>query len=201
VAEPPVVLASGSPRRRELLERVGRSVEVVPADVDESHRPGEDAAAYVRRLARDKALAVAAVRPGRVVLGADTAVVVDGVPLGKPSEASDPAAATVAMLGSLSGRTHEVLTAVCVVGADGSVTELLERAAVTVAPLADDEVAAYVATGEPLDKAGGYALQGAGAALVTRVEGDPTTVIGLPLRPTLGLLAGAVPHPGPVGPQ
>lgn len=189
-----VVLASASPRRRELLERAGIDVEVVPAHVDESHLRGEHPVDYVRRLARAKARAVAPGRPGRAVVAADTAVVLDGEPLGKPAEDPDPVAAAARMLRRLSGRTHQVVTAVHVVSGSGE-AGCWESATVTVAELGDDEVARYVATGEPADKAGGYALQGVGAALITRVEGDPTTVVGLPLRPTLALL-GAVGSPG-----
>jgi septum formation protein len=181
---PALVLASASPRRAELLGRVGLSPVVAPADVDESVLPGESADEYVVRVAADKAHAVARTHPGAVVLAADTAVVLDGVPLGKPVDPAD----ALAMLGRLAGRTHEVLSAVVVVDPDGIEHTTLARALVTMAPSTPDELEWYVASGEPLDKAGAYGVQGLGAALVDRVEGDPTTVIGLPLRPALELL-------------
>lgn len=181
-----LVLASASPRRRELLERVGLQFEVVPADVDESLHAGESAEQYVCRVASDKALAVARRRPEALVLASDTSVVLDGEPLGKPVDRAD----ALATLRRLAGRTHTVMTAV-VVAHDRRVDSILERATVQMAAAGDDELAWYVATGEPLDKAGSYALQGIGAALVERIDGDPTTVIGLPLRATLELLRGA----------
>lgn len=184
---PELVLASASPRRAELLGRVGLSPVVAPADVDESVLPGESADDYVVRVAADKAHAVAAAHPGAVVLAADTAVVLDGEPLGKPADPAD----ALDMLGRLAGRTHEVLSAVVVVDPDGIEHTALARASVTMAPSAHAELEWYVATGEPMDKAGAYAVQGLGAALVDRVDGDPTTVIGLPLRPTLELLRAA----------
>lgn len=190
---PTIVLASASPRRQELLSRVGLAPRVVPAEVDESVLPGEPADDYVVRVAADKAHAVAALHPGAVVVAADTAVVLDGVPLGKPSDH----AGALAMLTRLSGRSHQVLSAVVVVDADGIEHTALARAEVTMAPSSDEELAWYVASGEPLDKAGAYGVQGLGAALVEHVEGDPTTVIGLPLRTTLDLLrAAGVTWPG-----
>lgn len=187
MTRPGLVLASASPRRSELLSRVGLQPEVLPADVDESPIDGETPAAHVERLARAKAMAVARMRPGRVVLAADTAVVLDDEVLGKPADPDD-AAATLARL---SGRTHQVVTAVCVVDVTGAASTVVESATVTFADLGPTEVERYVTTGEPLDKAGAYGLQGIGAALVTRLDGDPTTVIGLPLRATLELLRAA----------
>lgn len=184
-ADPPeLVLASASPRRAELLERVGLSPRIAPADVDESVLPGETADDYVVRVAADKAHTVAATHPGAVVLAADTAVVLDGEPLGKPADRAD----ALDMLGRLAGRSHQVLSAVVVVDPDGIEHTALTRAVVTMAPSSSAELEWYVASGEPMDKAGAYAVQGLGAALVDRVEGDPTTVIGLPLRTTLELL-------------
>lgn len=185
-ATPPaaLILASASPRRLELLRRVGLEPTVVPAHVDESVLPGEAPSDVVVRVAADKAHAVARLHPGAVVIASDTEVVADGEVLGKPSD-DEHARATLA---HLAGRTHEVLTAVVVVGADGIEHTTLERAEVTMAELSPEEIAWYVASGEPTDKAGSYALQGIGAVLVERVEGDPTTVIGLPLRPTVELL-------------
>lgn len=182
-AAPSLVLASASPRRSELLARVGVEFEVVPADIDEAVHPGETAEVYVRRVAHDKAIAVAAEHPDAIVLAADTAVVLDGEPLGKPLDATDARS----MLERLVGRAHEVLTAVVVVR-DGNVTSTLERAEVTMAAARPQALDWYVATGEPLDKAGSYAVQGIGAFLVGRIDGDPTTVIGLPLGATLELL-------------
>jgi len=179
------VLASASPRRLELLRRVGFEPEVVPAEVDESVLPGETAEDYVLRVATDKARRVADARPSALVLAADTAVVLDGEALGKPH---DPDHA-VDMLRRLRGRTHEVLSSVVVHTPGGVQHASLARAAVTIAATSDDELQWYVATGEPMDKAGAYGVQGIGAVLVERVEGDPTTVIGLPLRTTVELLA------------
>lgn len=157
---------------------------MVPADVDESVRGDEDALDYTVRLANVKAAAVARLRPGAIVVAADTAVVLDGEILGKPTDRDD----ALRMLARLSGRTHEVLTAVAVHGADGSLRSDVRSAAVTMAAGSPGELEWYVEGGEPMDKAGAYAVQGIGAFLVERVEGDPTTVIGLPLRATLRLL-------------
>jgi len=145
--------------------------------------PGEAAEQYVVRVARDKALAVARVLREAVVLAADTSVVLDGEPLGKPLDAADARA----MLDRLTGRSHEVLTAVVVV-VDGHVECTLERASVSMPDTPPAQLDWYVRTGEPLDKAGSYAVQGVGAFLVDRIDGDPSTVIGLPLRATLELL-------------
>ncbi len=184
---PQLVLASASPRRRELLERVGLALDISPADVDESQLPGESPDDYVVRVAADKARVVAATRPGAVVLGADTAVVCDGIVLGKPTDTD----AAVGMLSTLAGRSHQVLTGVVVLDADGIEHSVLARATVTMAPSTPAELAWYVATGEPMDAAGAYAVQGIGAVLVDHVDGDPTAVIGLPLRTTLDLLRAA----------
>jgi septum formation protein len=194
---PAFVLASASPRRVELLGRVGLEPEVVPAAVDEAVLPGEPAVDYVVRVAADKAHAVAARRPGCAVLGADTAVVLDGEPLGKPVDDRH----ALELLERLAGRTHDVLSAVVVVGPDGIEHTAVARARVTFADVGRDELEWYVATGEPADKAGGYALQGAGALLVERLEGDPTTVIGLPLRTAVELLRLAGVDAPPSGPR
>ena len=178
-----LVLASASPRRRELLAQVGVRARVEVADIDESVRPDEQPAAYVRRLALGKARAVAARAGGLPVLGADTSVVVDGVVLGKPADA--PAAA--AMLRQLSGRAHRVLTAVALY-ADGREDWRLSDTQVWFRDLDDGLIGRYVASGEPLDKAGGYGIQGLGGALVTRLEGSYTGVVGLPLAETIDLL-------------
>jgi septum formation protein len=177
-----VVLASQSPRRRELLAALGFELEIRPAQVDESTRPGEPARDYVRRVAREKARAL----DGAVVLGADTAVVLDGEVLGKPRDEADARR----MLGALSGRSHEVLTAVCV-RTPGTEREVLVATEVDLAPLDAARIDWYVATGEPADKAGAYAIQGLAAAFVRSVRGSVSNVVGLPLDETLALLAEA----------
>jgi septum formation protein len=181
-----VVLASQSPRRRDLLTLVGVAHEVRPADVDESVRPGEAPDAYVRRLAGEKARAVADALgdPGAAVVAADTTVVVDGEILGKPADAAEARA----MVRRLSGRAHEVYTGMAVVRGPRA-ADAVERVAVTFRALSDDEVAAYVATGEPMDKAGAYGIQGYGATIVERVEGDYFAVMGLSLVRAVALLA------------
>jgi septum formation protein len=173
-----LVLASGSPRRRELLASLGLEFEVRPVDLDETPRPGEHPEAYVARLARAKA--AAALRPGELVLAADTVVVLDGELLGKPS---DPAAAR-AMLGRLAGREHTVHTGVELAEDTGSGARRAGAVAtsrVRIAPMEEATIAWYVATGEPLDKAGAYAIQDLGALFVETVDGNYTNVVGLPL--------------------
>jgi septum formation protein len=180
---PRLVLASQSPRRRELLTALGLALEIRPAATDETVHPGEHPRAYVARVAREKARAV----PGAFVLAADTSVVLGDDILGKPQDAADAAR----MLRALSGARHEVLTAVCVrsAGPEGVLErERLVATEVRFRPLADREIAWYVATGEPLDKAGAYALQGAGGALVESVDGSVSGVVGLPLAESLALL-------------
>jgi septum formation protein len=193
---PLVVLASSSPRRRELLERLGLRPLVQPSDVEERWHPCEPVERYVARVAREKAVAVrasqrgvagAAEEAGVVVLGADTEVVLDGEPLGKPVDLEHARW----MLHSLSGRSHRVLSAVELLTPSGDDLHLLDVAEVTFAHLGDERIEWYLRTGEPLGKAGGYALQGRGAALVERLDGDPSTVIGLPLRATAELLVRA----------
>jgi septum formation protein len=180
---PRLVLASQSPRRRELLAQLGISLEVRPANADESVLPREAPRTYVLRVAREKARAVA----GEVVLAADTAVVLGDEVLGKPGDEADARR----MLRALSGTVHEVLTAVCVRrAAPGPALELdaVVATAVRFARLSDGEIDWYVATGEPLDKAGAYAIQGAGGAFVLSVEGSVSNVVGLPLAETADLL-------------
>lgn len=178
---PRVVLASASPRRRELLARLGIEPVVRPSDVDESTLPGEEPAAHVARLACAKARA-AEHDEHDLVIAADTEVVLDGAVLGKPA---DDAAAT-ALLRSLSGRTHLVLTGVHVLHGDreASAVEVTE---VRLRDLGDDEITAYVATGEPFDKAGGYGIQGAGGMFVERIDGSDSNVVGLPLATVVRL--------------
>lgn len=184
MTESPVVLASSSPRRRQLLEMLRIPFEVDASGIDEVVRPGEAAQDYVVRVAREKAEFVAARRPGAVVLAADTEVVLDGEVFGKPA---DPAGA-VAMLGRLQGRTHQVVTAVAV-ARDRRIEHALDVSRVTVRPADPATLAAYVATGEPLDKAGAYAIQGQGGVLIERIDGDVFGVMGLPLRLAVDLLA------------
>jgi len=186
---PPLLLASGSPRRRELLARAGIAFEVAPAEIDERPRPGEAPRALALRLAREKAEAGArriGASPPRLVLGADTIVVIDGEALGKPE---DPEHA-VALLSRLTGREHAVLTGVAVVRSDapGAVRTVCVESRVRMRPAAEGEIRAYVATGEPLDKAGAYAAQGEGRRFILGIEGSESNVIGLPLEETLDLL-------------
>jgi len=171
-----LVLASASPRRRELLTAAGFDFEVDVANVDEAQHPGEAAADYARRVALDKARAVAARRRDAVVLAADTIVVVDDDVLGKPVDADDAAR----MLRRLSGRSHRVLTAVAVVAADRTV-EALEETLVWMQALAPSQIAAYIASGEPMDKAGAYGIQGLASRFIPRIEGSYTNVVGLPV--------------------
>jgi septum formation protein len=187
----PLVLASASPRRRELLARVGVRFEVTPADVPEQARPGEPPAEVARRLAREKARAVArriGPAPPRWVLGADTIVVIDGEVLGKPD---DPEHA-LGLLQRLVGRRHRVVTGVALVASDTlEERDLVVESQVRMRAADEGELRAYVATGEPLDKAGAYAAQGAGRWLIEAIEGSETNVIGLPLDETLALLRAA----------
>jgi septum formation protein len=180
-----LILASGSPRRRELLAGLGLAFRVEPADIDETPRPGESARGYVKRLAREKAHAVARrlADPDALVLAADTSVVLGEQILGKPTNAAHARQ----MLAALSGQRHLVLTAVALAGPHHD-TRLVETA-VTFRAASAAEIAWYVETGEPMDKAGAYAVQGRGSFLVTALEGSPTNVIGLPLPETLQLLA------------
>ncbi|MCP3141209.1 Maf family protein [Pyxidicoccus xibeiensis] len=188
--ETPLVLASASPRRRELLSQLGLTFTVSAADIDETPHPGELPEAYVLRLARQKARAVAARHPAAWVLAADTTVVLGPELLGKPRDAEEARA----MLSRLSGRTHEVHTGVALAGRHDEA--LVVRTRVTFRNLSPGEIAWYAGTGEPLDKAGAYAVQGRGGFLVAAVDGSPTNVIGLPLGETLALLERAgVPLP------
>lgn len=213
-AAPTVVLASASPRRSELLARLRLVFDVRPADVDEAALPGEDPVDLVRRLALAKAEAglAAAAEPDTVVLAADTVVVLDGAVLGKPMDDADAAA----MLTRLSGRTHTVLTGVAVarrqdptggaadpgsggdaddgppaavLGSSSSVVLAVEATEVTMVELSRADIAWYVATGEPADKAGAYGVQGVGAVFVSSVRGSWDNVVGLPLATTRRLLA------------
>lgn len=177
-----LVLASGSPRRRELLAHLGLHFDVVVPDVDETPLEGEEPVAYVLRIARAKALAVE-VPDGAAVVAADTTVEIDGRILGKPSDEDDAGA----MLRDLSGRTHRVHTGL-VVRRDGDVRDEVVTTHVTFVPLTEATLSWYVATGEPMDKAGAYAIQGAGGVLVERIEGSASNVVGLPLAQLSRLL-------------
>lgn len=182
----PLYLASGSPRRHELLTQIGVPFTTVSAPIDETPLANEGAQAYVERLARAKAEAgLASLKGPAVVLGADTAVVLDGRILGKPENREH----ALAMLADLSGREHQVLTAVAL--SDGARTlSLCVTSSVRFRAISADEAARYWASGEPADKAGGYAIQGLGAVFVTGLAGSYSAVVGLPLSETAELLAG-----------
>jgi septum formation protein len=195
---PDLVLASASPRRRELLERIGLRLQVAPVDLDETPRPDENPRPYAQRLAAEKC-AAAAERAGGdelPLLAADTVVVLEGAIFGKPADEAEAAA----MLGRLSGRRHEVITAYHI-RYRGTATERAVTTAVTFRLLSPAEVAAYVASGEWRGKAGGYAVQGIAALFATELRGSLTNVIGLPLAEVIADLraAGALPHYPPAG--
>ena len=172
-----LVLASASPRRQELLRNAAIEFTVLPADVDEIPLQGEGARACAQRLAREKAWKVWRARQGDVVLGADTIVVVDGAILGKPVDHDDAAR----MLRLLAGRTHQVVTAVCLIRSKENTAVESETTLVAMAELSDQEILDYVATGEPMDKAGAYAIQGIASRWIPRIEGDYSNVVGLPV--------------------
>lgn len=174
---PPIVLASQSPRRAQLLGMLGLIFDVAPADIDESLLPGEEPRAHAERLAREKALAVAAHRPDALVVGSDTVVVVDGDVLGKPRDFEH----AVAMLLRLQGRMHTVETGIALAYDGDQVISSLESVPVTMRAFDAHTAEAYVHTGEPMDKAGAYGIQGYGATLVERIEGDFFAVMGLPI--------------------
>jgi septum formation protein len=184
---PPVLLASASPRRRELLAQIGVHHEVVRVDVPEVALPGEAPGVFALRLALAKARtgrAAVGADDERPVLGADTVVVNHGEILGKPRDRAD----FLRMMALLSGHTHEVMTAVARVDGDGSEASRLSVSHVTFRSLSDDEISAYWASGEPADKAGGYAIQGHAAIFIARVDGSYSGVMGLPLFETADLL-------------
>jgi septum formation protein len=182
-SESRVVLASSSPRRRQLLDLIGIRHDVIPADIDESQVVGELPEQYAERLARSKSGVVAAQHPDAVVIGADTIVVVDELVLGKPRDVGDAAR----MLGMLSGRSHTVMTAVAVCH-QGKIESAVEVVDVTFMPIDETAIAEYVATGEPMDKAGAYGIQGYGATIVRRIDGDYFAVMGLSLVRLVGLM-------------
>jgi nucleoside triphosphate pyrophosphatase len=182
-----LILASASPRRAELLRAAGIDVEVCPADVAESVQPGEAPDRYASRVALAKARAVSRQTPDRFVLGADTVVVVDDRILGKPTDSADARR----MLRALSGRSHVVMTAVILIRGAGlpgeTIDARIERTTVEFASLTGDEIDWYAATAEPMDKAGGYAIQGLAARFVTRIEGSYSNVVGLPVSLVYGM--------------
>ncbi len=178
-----VILASASPRRRELLGLIGIPHEVLPADIVETPEQGEPPVAYVERLAREKSAAVAGLDPEALVIAADTTVVLDGTLLEKPRDAAEAAL----MLRHLAGRTHTVFTAVAC-SRHGRVVSGVEAVSVTFRQLTDDIIASYVRTGEPMDKAGAYGIQGYGATIVERIDGDYFAVMGLALGRMIELM-------------
>ena len=182
-----LVLASASPRRQELLRNAGIAFAVQAADIEETPSEGEAPRDCAERLAREKARTVFAQRPKDLVLGADTVVVIEGKILGKPRDANDAAH----MLRMLSGRTHDVITGVCLKGAafEEVSSELTQ---VTMNALSDDDIRAYVASREPMDKAGAYAIQGVASRWISRIEGDYFNVVGLPVVRVYGMLRGRV---------
>ncbi len=182
-----LVLASASPRRQELLRNVGIPFVVQPTDIPEVPRSGEAPQSFAERMAREKALAVLRQRPGDYILGADTIVVVEAQILGKPRDGADAAR----MLSLLSGRAHQVITGVCLIGPRlrpenrepglGFEDVRSETTVVTMDALSDDDISSYISTGEPMDKAGAYAIQGRASRWVYRIEGDYFNVVGLPV--------------------
>jgi nucleoside triphosphate pyrophosphatase len=187
-----LVLASASPRRQELLRSAGIAITVQPTNIPESPLDGEAPKAFAERMAREKAWAIFKQRPNEFVLGADTIVVVDKEILGKPKDAADAAR----MLRLLSGRSHQVVTGVCLMGPRSGGTSSgspdakpetslgdvrSETTIVHVTSLSDDEIRAYIASGEPMDKAGAYAIQGMASRWIPRIEGDYANVVGLPI--------------------
>jgi septum formation protein len=188
-----LVLASASPRRQELLRNAGILFEIQPSDISEEPLPDEKPQALVQRLAREKALAVSLRRPNDPILGADTTVVIEDQILGKPRDGADASR----MLRLLSGRTHQVITGVCVIAplsgiqrpvSSEQVLVRSEQTLVTMLEITDREIADYVATGEPMDKAGAYAIQGIASRWIPRIEGDYSNVVGLPVALVVRML-------------
>jgi len=176
---PKIILASGSPRRAEILRTVGWPFEMMPPDIDETRRTNEDAVTYVQRLARSKAEAVAQRVPSSLIVAADTTVVIDEQILEKPTDQND----ACRMLRKLSGQWHQVITGVALI--DGPTSQMqfgCEKTEVKFAMMSQDEVNWYASSGEPMDKAGAYAIQGLGARFIERIRGDYFNVMGLPVR-------------------
>jgi MAF protein len=178
-----LILASASPRRQELLRNAGISFEVLPADIVERPLQLEGARQCAERLAREKALAIARQRPNDCVLGADTVVTIDNDILGKPADAAD----AKRMLRMLSGRCHQVVTGICLV-VGGELVVASETTLVTMIEIDAREIADYIATGEPMDKAGAYAIQGIASRWISRIEGDYSNVVGLPVAMVFRML-------------
>lgn len=185
---PEIILASRSPRRKDLMAAAGLVFRVVAADIEEIARPGESPAAFAERAAREKAEAVAARLPerpgGRIIIGCDTVVTIDGAILGKPEDAEEASA----MLRRLSGRSHRVLSGLCVLRVPGRLGTRVVETQVDFRSLGEADIARYVATGEPMDKAGAYAIQGGAAHMVASIRGSYTNVVGLPVFELVGLL-------------
>ncbi|MFH1135211.1 MAG: Maf family protein [Pseudomonadota bacterium] len=178
----PFILASSSPRRKELLDQAGLEFQVIPAEVDEAALEGETPEAYVRRLARTKAEKIGRGFSERLILAADTIVVLESEIMGKPEDREDAAR----MLTKLSGRVHRVITAYCLFRPDlNRMVEDQESTLVEFRKLSPAEIRGYIGSGEPMDKAGAYAIQGGGGSLTRRIEGSYTNVIGLPLAEVL----------------
>ena len=178
-----IVLASRSPRRSELLAAAGISLEVLAADIDETPHTNEAPEAYVERLAIEKASAVLALRPGTTVIGADTTVVIDGQILGKPADAQD----ATDMLRLLQGRAHDVFTGVAVASASG-VLAAVAHTRVWFRVMTDEDISWYVASGQPMDKAGAYGIQGLASRFIDRIDGSYTNVVGLPVAVVFSIL-------------
>jgi len=185
-----LILASASPRRRELLTQAGLTYTVQPADIDESRLPNEAPASYVQRLALEKAQAILARFPEATILGADTTVVLDGEIMNKPTGPAD----AERMLRALAGRTHQVHTGLAVVTASRALSHV-ETTNVTFAAISEADLATYIASGDPLDKAGAYGIQGFAARWIPRIEGDYFNVVGLPIAATIRLLTAVLNAP------
>ena len=176
---PKIILASASPRRAEILRTVGWPFEALPVDIDETRHNGENAIDYVQRLAREKAVAAAARNPASMILAADTTVTIDDHILEKPTDESD----AVRMLQLLNNRWHRVLTGIAIINSKTSKPIVAhEETEVKFAPMSDEEIDWYVKTGEPMDKAGAYAIQGLGSRFIEQITGDYFNVVGLPIR-------------------
>jgi septum formation protein len=182
---PRIILASRSPRRAQLLRMLGLDIETAPADIDEAYRTGEEPGEHAERLAREKTLAIAALEPDAIIIGSDTVVTIDGAVLGKPVDGED----AVRMLMRLQGREHEVVTGIAVWYR--GLRSGVERVTVRFRSFDEAFARAYAATGDPMDKAGAYGIQGVAAPLVTGITGDYFAVMGLPIARTIALLEDA----------
>jgi septum formation protein len=193
---PRIVLASASPRRAEILRTVGWPFDTLPVDIDETRRASENATDYVQRLAREKAGAAAARLPASTILAADTTVTIDDHILEKPADAAD----AVRMLRLLNNRWHKVMTGVAIINHENSRTIVAhEETEVKFASMSDEEIVWYVKTGEPMDKAGAYAIQGLGARFIEEIKGDYFNVVGLPIRLVYEVFAESLRAEGDLG--